>query len=418
MATLTTLDDEGFIKLDPKQRVQLLPYKPRQPKIYELMTDAEIEAGKGGTLIADTECYYNFFLICFKDIKTKKIIQFKIHYEDADFNPFKLSWILNSYTIVTFNGIKYDLPLMWLAYYRQHTETIKEASNALVSGTWPAQLAKELNFIIHPIKHIDLIEVCPLRGSLKLYGARLHGKRIQDLPYDHLSLVDDKQIEIITDYCINDLDLTELAFENLKEQLDLRYQLSAEYNQDLMSKSDAQIAEAVIGSELKKITGKWPSKPKIDSTVIHKFKAPDNMFFQTEYMQRVLNTIQNIDLSIDDNGRLNRPKEISDLKIKIGHSIYRMGIGGLHSSEEECSIKENDEYEIFDRDVASFYPNIVLKNGLFPRTLGKDFLTIYADMVRKRLDAKSRGARLKKEIEVLEKQITELKNASINRDNK
>lgn len=387
MPTLTTLDDEGFIKLDPKQRVQLLPYKPRQPKIYELMTDAEIEAGVGGTLIADTEVYYNFFLICFKDVKTKKIIKFQIG-KHTDFNPFKLSWILNSYTIVTFNGIKYDLPLMWLAYYRQHTETIKEASNALVSGTWPAQLAKELNYTIHSIKHIDLIEVCPLRGSLKLYGARLHGKRIQDLPYDHLSLVDDKQIKIITDYCINDLDLTELAFENLKEQLDLRYQLSAEYNQDLMSKSDAQIAEAVIRSELKKITGKWPSKPKIDSAVIHKFKAPDNMFFQTEYMQKVLNTIQNIDLSIDDSGRLNRPKEISDLKIKIGHSIYRMGIGGLHSSEEECSIKENDEYEIFDRDVASYYPRIVINCELYPKHLGKPFLLVYNGLVVRRLTAK------------------------------
>jgi len=232
-----------------------------------------------------------------------------------------------------------------------------------------------------------LIEVCPLKGSLKLYGGRLHAKRIQDLPWSDANYLEDWQIPITKDYCVNDLDTTELLMDNLSEQLKLRADLSVQYKTDLMSKSDAQIAEAVIGTELERISGKRLKKPDL-SELYFSFKPPSNMQFQTDYMKGILDFISNVKLSIDDNGRLNRPKEIADLKIKIGNGIYRMGIGGLHSSEENVSVVADEEYELIDRDVASFYPKIVLNCGLYPAHIGEDFLKVYNDIVERRLKAK------------------------------
>ncbi len=408
---MNTTNEFGQLVLEKK--VELKPYTPRKPKQYQLMTDEEILNNAGGTLVLDCEFYPNYVLIAFMEVISKKIIKFEINNnENIYFNEKKLSWVLHNFTTVGFNSIKYDIPLIWLAYKEQNTKLLKEASNDLtIRDIWYKELQKAYGYSIYPTKHIDLIEVAPLKGSLKLYAARLHAERIQDLPIYHEKILTQDEIEIISDYCINsDLPATNLLFDNLKEQLKLREDLSLEYGQDLMSKSDAQIAEAVIGSELKRLTGKYPSKPKIKEDETHFYKPPQFLFFQTENMQKILHTITNAQYKLLENGRLVVPKEIENLKIQIGKSVYRIGIGGLHSSEKESSIKSNDDYELIDKDVASYYPAIVLNLGLYPKHIGENFLTVYKTIVDRRLKDKSLGSKLKKEIEQLEKQIAILKN--------
>ncbi|WP_202050083.1 hypothetical protein, partial [Acinetobacter baumannii] len=65
-----------------------------------------------------------------------------------------------------------------------------------------------------------------------------------------------------------------------------------------------------------------------------------------------------------------------------------MGVGGLHSSESCIAHLAKDGYLLIDRDVASFYPNIILNLGLFPKHLGSAFLTVYRSLVERRLKAK------------------------------
>lgn len=386
---MKTLNEQGQIIIQDK--VSLKPYQSRIFKPYELMTDEEILKGAGGNLILDSEFYINYSLLAFMDIITKKIIKFEINYDkDMYINEKKLSWIMHSYRTIGFNSIKYDLPLLWLAYSYQNTHILKQASNKLIFGNiWHSELQKEYRYKIFPTPHIDLIEVCPLRGSLKLYAARLHAERLQDLPIHHETNLNQDEINIISDYCINsDLPATNLIYDNLSEQLKLREELSRQYKQDLMSKSDAQIAEAVIGSELKRLSGKWPSKPKIDNQYSFNYKIPNFIFFQSETLKDILDIIASATYSLEANGRLIIPKEIENLEIKVGTGTYRFGIGGLHSSEKEIAIIANDEYELIDRDVASYYPRIVLNLGLFPTHIGTDFLKVYQDIVNRRLEAK------------------------------
>lgn len=384
--TSLVFDDLGRIKANSKT-VELKPYIARAPKQIELMTDQELLAGAGGYQFFDIEVFRNYFLAAFKDWKTKKITKFEIG--QGEFNARKLSWLLHNYTCIGFNSIKFDMPLLWLAYLNQDLGTIKDACNDIIfSNMWKNEVEKKYNFTIHNTPHIDLIEVCPLQGSLKLYGGRLHAPRIQELPWGGEDSLEEWQIPITADYCINDLDTTEILFENLFEQLKLREDLGKEYKQDLMSKSDAQIAETVIASELRNITGKWPSKPKIDQKQTFKFIPPSNMFFQTDYMKDTLNFITTVNLSVNENGRLERPEEIKRLRIKLGNSTYKMGIGGLHSSEETVAHKSDENYTLYDRDVASFYPRIVLNCKLFPEHLGEPFLLVYDAIVKRRLAAK------------------------------
>jgi hypothetical protein len=377
------LNPEGLIELSDSKRVELNPYvqRPLIPRDY--MSDAELQANAGGYLFADVELYPNYFLCGFKCHKTKKYLKMEL-----PFNVQKLSWILHSYHTVGFNSIKYDNLMMWASYVYQDLEKLKQISDAIIfQNMYFKEVTKEFGFQTFPTKHTDLIEVCPLRGSLKLYGARLHAKRIQELPYPVHKILTEEEKEIVANYNCNDLDITELVFDNLKEQLQLRANLSVEYRSDLMSRSDAQIAESVIGNELKKITGHWPKKPEIDTTHFYQFKVPNNLFFQTDALKQILQTIADTKFAIDVNGRLER-SALDNLKIAIGSNVYRMGIGGLHSSETCTFIKEDDEYEIKDRDVASYYPAIVLNQKLYPKHLGTNFLDVYRTLRDRRIEAK------------------------------
>src|SRR5690606_10481570 len=80
-----------------------------------------------------------------------------------------------------------------------------------------------------------------------------HAPRRQDLPFRPESELTTQQIEILKNYCVNDLITTAIVYSELEEQLKLREDMSKTYRVDLRSKSDAQLAEAVFKVELKKI---------------------------------------------------------------------------------------------------------------------------------------------------------------------
>lgn len=382
------VNEEGFIEIGAN-KVTLLPYKPRPIKPVEFTTDEELLANVGTVAVVDCEKYKNYFLIAFKFIATGKYLTFEID-EFNTFNERQLSWVMHNYITVGFNSIKYDLLMIWFSFNNQNLENLQALSDHIIfENLWPKQAEIDYEFSVFQTNHIDLIEVCPLRGSLKLYMARLHAKRIQELPYPITKLLTSEEKNHVKHYCFNDLDGTELGFVNLKEQLALRNNLSVEYKQNVMSKSDAQIAETVIGNELKKITGHWPKKPTLDSSnFAHYFNIPKNLFFQTEQMQKVLERVSKIKFTLfDESGRLQK-SEMNDIHIPIGNSIYRMGTGGLHSSEECRKLIANEKYVIKDIDVESYYPRIVINLGLFPVHLGPNFLKVYAGIVDRRVDAK------------------------------
>ena len=379
------LNPEGFLSIDKK--VQLRPYLAPIAKQYELATDEEIINNKNGTLVVDSESYYNYFLIAFKDVKTNKIITF-----EPPFNSRKLSWIMHNYRTVGFNSISYDLLMIWLSYYNQDPYALQQLSQNIIYGAMrKKELLDKYNFVIYPTKHIDLIEVCPLKGSLKLYGARLHSPRIQDLPFDVNADLPLEQIPIVRDYCINDLDETHRLFDFLKERLDLRQSMSIEYNEDLTSKSDAQIAEKVISKEVQKLVGKYPKRPIIPTGTQYNYIIPDFINYRLPQLQQMLEKVRNTKFEIIEPYGIGLPKELSNLSIQINKGIYRMGIGGLHSFEKNVAYKSTNDLYIIDRDVASYYPAIILNQKLYPDHMGVAFLEVYKSLVERRLQAKKAG---------------------------
>jgi hypothetical protein len=195
-------------------------------------------------------------------------------------------------------------------------------------------------------------------------------------------------------YWANDLDNTELLYRHLTDQINLRIELGKEYDLDLRSHSDAQLAQAVIGNELKKMTGRWPSKPDIKPGSLYKYKAPAFLDFKTDLMRNALSIIERADFVIGNSGYMTMPPELEGLALRIGNGVYRMGIGGLHSSEESIAHYADDYTLLVDNDMTSFYPYLILIMGLFPAHIGRIFLKVYESIVNKRVSAKKDGLKI------------------------
>lgn len=350
-----------------------------------------IAAAKRERFVFDIECYENYFLIAFTSLASGKVIYFE-RTANHDFNYDKLSWVVNTFCLVSFNGINYDIPILSLALAGKTNAQLKAATyEIIVNGTRPWDVLRRFKVKMLKPNHIDLIEVAPLRASLKIYGGRLHAPKMQDLPFHPDTILSPEQIAIVRWYCVNDLTNTAFLHEGLKDQLSLRETMSMEYGQDLRSKSDAQIAEAVIGSEIEKLNRYRPQRPEIPPGTVYRYKVPHFIQYQSPLMNWALDVVRAARFIVSDSGNIGMPRELSDLEIKMGDSVYRMGIGGLHSSEQHASHIAGGGYLLIDKDVTSYYPSIILNQGLYPIHLGTNFLKVYKQIVDRRLAAKRTG---------------------------
>lgn len=341
-------------------------------------------------LVFDVEIFPNYLLIAFMSVVSGKLVLFESTLPLAYvYQPSKLEWIFENFLTVGFNSNSFDIPMAALAIAGCNVQTIKEAADAIIQREekpWKILRAHKLK--TPEWDSIDLIEVCPLDGSLKAYGGRLHAERLQDLPFKPDTELSPEQIAIVRHYCVNDLKTTALIFRELEDQLSLRVEMSRNFGTDLRSKSDAQIAEAVINRELHRLNGFHPERPEIEPGTSYRYKVPGYLRFSSPMMREALEIVANADFVLGENGQLGLPASVASLRLRIGSTEFQMGLGGLHSCEKRATFKADTEHVLIDRDVASYYPAIILNQGLFPKHLGPNFLQVYRQIVERRLKAK------------------------------
>jgi hypothetical protein len=346
------------------------------------------------SLLFDVECFYNYFLCAFASVETGAVAYCEMHpQKQLDINT--LGWIVTNFRIIGFNSYSYDIPIISMALAGKSCADLKKATNLIILDEWRAQdVLKQFKVKALKPNHIDLIEVAPLRASLKIYGGRLHAPRMQDLPFHPEATLSPPQQDIVRWYCVNDLTQTGFLYEALKEQISLREDIGNKYNLDLRSKSDAQMAEAVITAELTKLTGHRPQRPEITPGTTYYYRVPYFLHYHTPLMNWALSVVANAKFVVAEHGSIEMPPELSALKLNMAGSTYTMGIGGLHSTEERTAHIEDENYILSDRDVVSYYPQIILNLGLCPPHLGLPFLTVYKGIVDRRVAAKRAGRKV------------------------
>jgi hypothetical protein len=355
----------------------------------DFFTTEELTAKRSGQFICDTESFENYFLAAFMDIETRKIAYFESIGNDLLQGDW-LTWMLDRFTNVGFNFKKYDLPMLGMAASGHTPQAIKAASNDLIlHGDRISDIEARYTFKTPICNNVDLIEVAPLTGSLKLYAGRLGCTHLQDLPFHPDTVLTREQIATVRNYCFNDLENTLLLLRKLEPSLHLRAALSVEFKRDFRSLSDAQMAEVIISQEITRITGKRPKRPDFTKQIgrIFRYDAPSYIGFASPHLQAILAEIVTADIIVGNTGHVICPKAIEGRQIEIAGKAYTIGIGGLHSKEKEQTVKAG-EYRILDRDVTGYYPNLMLKNSFYPEAMGSVFLEALQSIVDKRYAAK------------------------------
>lgn len=343
--------------------------------------------------VLDIECFPNWFLVAVRDVTKPQGHCFEM--DDGvmpDVQRDIIRAILQRYQILTFHGTGYDIPLLLYMLKGATTTQLKHASDRLIlQGLKHWHFGEEFGVQMdHPeMDHVDLRPVAPLTGSLKLYAARMHSRSIQDLPVDPSMPVTDMEKDTLREYCFNDLQNTIDLYQTLKGQCELRDAMSLQYGIDLRSKSDPQVAEAVIRSELEKVTKKKVTAEPSQAHRTFHYQPPAWVRFEDEELMKLLIEIESAEFAVSETGSVILPPALASRKIPIGDGIYRMGIGGLHSSESCVAHQSDAERMLIDFDVAAYYPSILLNQGLYPRHVGKEFLTVYQSLVDRRLAAKA-----------------------------
>lgn len=344
--------------------------------------------------VFDLETYIDYFSAGFKSVDDGRTKVFEM-YEGQPLDKKGIATICRKWQLIGFNSIAFDIPILLYAMSGATTEELKLAATDLIECGVPHWTFMERHGLKVPefLDHIDLWSVSPgipQRPSLKIYAGRLHSKKMQELPIAHDETLGEQGRQIIRAYHGNDLDVTIDMANELKAQLELRVLMSRQYGVDLRSKSDAQIAEAVIRTEMEKILGRKFYRQEIVPGHFG-YDAPPFIRFRTQQMREVLNRLRSVKFVVDAKGIVHAPDYLTNLQISIGQSVHRMGLGGLHSSEKRQSHYSDDEFVLLDRDVTSYYPNVILALGLYPKQLGPKFLDVYRGILSRRIAAKKAG---------------------------
>ena len=260
-----------------------------------------------------------------------------------------------------------------------------------------------------------------------------------DLPLDPHAKMRKSMLGKMKRYCEIDNINTAEVFNFLLPVIMLRGVLSERYYVDVRSKSDAQLAEAVIKSELHERYDMVAKAPKFDLKARYRYTPPDNLKFKTKECQKLLHLYSTLPITVNKTGnpvidfnhhvtRTITPDDMEDFvlnltnirsvqkwqrlitadpkdafqqylrdvhkqskyKLKIGQTEYTFGMGGIHSCEKSAMFTD-DFHRLMDSDVAAYYPRVILNNGFYPRHLGKGFLKVYENIVNMRLKAKAEG---------------------------
>ena len=334
------------------------------------------------TLTYDIETYFNFTLFALRDIDDHdRLYTFEIKGEHSTLDKKsvrELQKLLQNNIIVTYNGLKFDEPVTAYALIGKSAKDIFSVVQSLIVDGIPSWKLYRQFDLEKPIKnHIDIMDVARGSASLKLYGARLGTKKLQDLPYEPESTLTKKEMKKLKKYCVNDLIVTEELYRYLETDLDLRTAMSEQYNMNFMSFKGAKIAEMILVHETG-YKGKTPERPE---SII--YKPPKYIKFETPALKAIFNKFNKLEIEIAESGNPVMPEFLKE-EIIFDNLPYKLGLGGVHASISSTTILPKKDEIIVDIDYASLYPSLIIQNGFVPKHIGKKYLEVYQGMYDKR----------------------------------
>ena len=351
--------------------------------------------------VYDIEIFPNYFLVCVQDCTTLERISFEIS-PRKDQRIELLEFLQSDVRLFGFNCIHYDgkvlqkLKLLVHLKGKELVSTLKRFSDNIITDDKFNKFQKRLT----GVQNVDLMLMHHFdndarRASLKQLQFAFQMTNIQELPYHHNAILTLNQMEEVKKYCWNDIEATLKLYNYSKEAIQLRESLSKEYGIDMMSWNSPKIGEKSFALKLAKEIGqdKLTKKTYRDTISLNDIIFP-YVEFQTEGFQKLLTYFKSKTIQgtykvfteipfdeleiIEGHYNLRKTKGVQkNLNILYKNIEFVFGTGGLHACTNSGIYEADDDYIIIDIDVSSYYPNLSIKNKLYPEHLGIEFCDIY-----------------------------------------
>lgn len=340
-----------------------------------------------GRIVYDIETYPNIFTFRCKHVDTGEHWNFEISFRRNDLHEFcRFIDACRTYSgiqWVGFNNIGFDYPVVHFIYTNEHThggvtvEAIYDKAMSIIrnQGGGFGHLVWESD---HLVPQIDLFKIHHFDNvakatSLKVLEFNMRMESVEDLPFPVGTELNDSQATTLCTYNDHDIAATELFYRRTLEAITLRESLSEQFGMRLMNYSDVKIGDKILIHEMERYgiqCYEWdeqgrrqPRQTRRDSINLAEAVLPYVQFQRPEF-QRIRDYFVSRVIT-ETNGIF------KDLIATVEGCDYKFGTGGLHMSVESQIVKSTDDMVIVDLDVASYYPNLAIKNRIFPAHLGE-----------------------------------------------
>ena len=369
-------------------------------------------------LCYDIETMHELFLVGVYEPLTDMYFEFEVSKNKNELDSFiRFTEVHKDHYWVGYNNLRFDSQVIeWIIRNHEQWHELSSLELTAKIAQKAADVIHDANFDVFPeyreeqfsLKQIDLFKVNHYdnknrRVSLKRLEFEMDLENIEEMPIHHTKTnMTDEEIYFSKNYCKNDV-LATYEFYKVttgncshplykgNNQIELRKDIEEEFGIPCLNYSDSKIGDEMIkkfyclekGIEYKEL----PKKGFFRKDIYLKNCVAPYVEFETKELKDFLKMIKKTKLGLMD-----------DFKetIQFYGNSYTFAKGGLHTENSPKIFEADDEYEIIDWDVSSYYPAIIINNGRYPQHLGKEFLAGYKKMFEKRLELKPLAKKDKK----------------------
>lgn len=321
-------------------------------------------------IVYDVEVFAYDYLVTLKDKKTG--------YKTRIWNDNEAvkACINEEDVFVGFNSKHYDQFMIKAICCGFSPQEVKQVNDYIIGGGqgWECPMLQDHFFRFN---NVDIKDDMQMGLSLKAIEGHLGmSVRESSVPFDINRPLTEEERREVEFYCDHDVDTTDevldLRKDYLKNKIDIG-KLAGIDEVKAMSMTNAKLTAALLQASKKPHDDerqyKYPTNLKREY-------IPDEVFYFFDRMQ---------DPDLSD-------KEVfsSKLEISIGECPVTIGYGGIHGAIPNYLWKDEDSKRVIrNYDVASYYPNLMIKCGYTSRNIPSP--KIFEDVVAKRLEAKKSG---------------------------
>ena len=343
-----------------------------------------------GDVVYDEETFPNAFTIGFYHRVTKRKWLFEISFRVNQINElchFIDLLKLNGCKLIGFNNIGFDYPVLHFIYkYRESFITVTDIYNkamSIIDAHGPAKFAHMVWESEWLVDQIDLFKIHHFDNVSKFTGLKIlefnmRMDNIEDLPFPVGTVLTSDQVDVLIKYMWHDIDATDKFADRTQSQIELRKRLSKTFNKNMTNMSDVKIGETILVTEMEKRGIKcfeYVGNRKVKRQT--KRESIDIAQVIFPYVQFESQPFQQIKCYLESKVITETKGVFKDLVATIDGLDYKFGTGGLHASVESQIVYTDVQYQLIDVDVASFYPQMGIKNKLFPAHLGIEYCDAY-----------------------------------------